>query len=196
MLKYTLVLILFITSFSYAQQMQPFHINQVAIIDSNLIKGINYSLSAQKTKTSVDTNTENPFDKGFGYFEVRVKEFKGDTVLGYNITPSAFIFKKNNPKQIYPDYYGYVNGQLVLIYNEPLYRSVQRNLTDKEKGRFIKMLDKHLEKPQKATFYDSDHRKVFTDKNYRVDYFSFDAGINLYVLKNGSTVIVKDKGQF
>ena len=73
----------------------------------------------------------------------------------------------------------------MLIYLKVLdYPVIQLNFSSKSKAKIRRKISHFLEDTTDRTFYDSFGHKVFRDKHFRLDRFRFDAGKQLFIMKN------------
>jgi hypothetical protein len=170
---------------SSGQEKRYTDISYLKISDSALIDGINKVVNQE-----VNNPDDSLFKKGFGYIRVSVIQYpKNDTVIVYYIAPELSAITKKSIEQVYPDYYSFVNGRLVLITMRALDVFASREFSEKSKKNIRELVDKCLEKTQKVTFYDENNKKAFTDKHFRTDYLLFGGGMELYIFKNKPAVL-------
>ncbi|MES2426050.1 MAG: hypothetical protein V4560_03720 [Bacteroidota bacterium] len=170
---------------SSGQEKRYTDISYLKISDSALIDGINKVVNQE-----VNNPDDSLFKKGFGYIRVSVIQYpKNDTVIVYYIAPELSAITKKSIEQVYPDYYSFVNGRLVLITMRALDVFASREFSEKSKKNIRELVDKCLEKTQKVTFYDENNKKAFTDKHFRTDYLLFGSGKELYIFKNKPAVL-------
>ena len=166
-------------------------ISYLELKDSTLVENIKRIINKE---VNSDTSKNNMFRKGLGYILLEVKQhFNSDTLRQYYIDPQLLSFKDDTDDRLYPDYFSFVDNRLVIIHLQVLDEFTKRYLTAKTKSNFRKLINSYLGKTKKMTFYDVDNKKAFTDKNFRIDYFKFDSGVMIYILKNGSALVIDEK---
>jgi len=166
-------------------------ISYLGLKDPILTENIKNLISRE---VNADTSKNNLFRKGLGYIYLEIKQHvNSDTVRQYYISPQLLSIKEDAADELYPDFYSYINNRLVVIRLQGLDGFTYRNLNSKTKRDFRKLVDRYLEKTQKRTFYDMNNKKVFTDKNYRLEHFKFHAGIYIYIFNNGSAILEDEK---
>lgn len=153
----------------------------------------------EDTSTNVKAFTENFFKKGFGYVRLYIEGnlqgtffHEGDTLARYYISPSLVSIKKEAADTVYPPFYSYVGGRLVLVYMPILDNVTDLNFSEKSKKKLRKRVDAFLEKPQDVTAYNMDGSVAFRDKHFRIDYFRIHTGKYIYILKNKPPIVVKE----
>ena len=168
---------------SYGQKEQLTEISYLKLTDTALIDGIN------KVVKQEENNPNDPlFKKGLGYINVSVQKYsKNDTVIVYYIAPQAFSIRQRDDNQVYPDYYSFVNGRLVLIKLPVLEAFTSRAFTEKSKKLIRELINDHLDKPVKIRFPDANGKKGLV--NEQRGGFVFGGGMELYVFKNKPAVL-------
>jgi len=162
----------------------------VEISDSTLVSNINKIVDRE---VNSDSTQYNPYSKGYGYVILNVKEYsKGDTLVQYYISPMWLSYKEDTQDSAYPDAYSYVGGQLVIIRLSVLTNFVPKRYSANTKKRLRNLINSRLQKAKKITLYQGDKNKAVTDKNFRIDYIKFDAGIYIYMRKNKPPIIIKE----
>lgn len=189
-LLYTIVFLILTNAAIGQIKNQYSTLSYVTLTDSILINTIKHSLNIELNSD----DSKNLFKKGFGYIAVHVVKYsQNDTLRVYYISPALLSIKEDSPNSLYPDFYSFVNNQLVVIYLDVLNKFAEKEYSNKEKKRIREMINKHLVKTKKVTFYDENEKKSFTDKHFRIDYFKFGGGYNVYIIKGKDPVIKEGK---
>ena len=159
---------------------------------------LNDSTSTQNIKFIINretasTDSGNLFKKGFGYVRLTILSYNNkDTIVKYYLNPELSFLKSDSPDALYPDYYGFVENTLVVIYNNVLNELSNDPFSESDKRKIRKLIDRRLQKPVRKPFYDLDGKKKFTDKAFRVNYFQLHNRIYIYELKNKPPLVIKD----
>lgn len=173
------------------EKQKKVRIQYLPIADSSIIGTIRQVIDQEVN--SSDTN--HFFRKGLGYVAMHIQRFSGgDTVLRYDLLPAMYGFKKKDDDDVYPPFYSYVDGRLVLIFSSQLERVGGKiAFTTKSKARLRKQVDRFLEKTERAVFRDMNNKKVFTDRHFRMDYIQFDNETTVFLLRNGKAIVKKGR---
>lgn len=135
-----------------------------------------------------DTKSKNPEFQNLGYIEVNLIYYNktainDDISIRYRISDQ--YFKPNYTIGAFVNYYCYIKGKLVLIYN----RTNKNFLKSKCQKRHQKKLDKivkpYLKKPIHVKAKDKEGNVIINDKNFIDEKFNIHGGIILSIRNNG-----------
>lgn len=191
----------------FSQKNSPIDIQYIEVQDSVLVQEVKKLIAYEenreirKPKPGEKVYSENLFKKGLGYIEVHMESFysdpnrvnDGDTLYSYFIDPSWHVFRDDTLDSVYPPFYTYIGGRIVLLYFPILRQVADIRYSKKSKKAFRKKIDKYLEKPEAVTAYNLDGSVAFRDKNFRITYFRFEHdGRHIYILKNKPPILEKE----
>ncbi|WNB18654.1 hypothetical protein [Marivirga arenosa] len=116
-------------------------IQQIELNDSILVKEIDLLLDYMNSRDSL-------FNQGFGY--IRVNTFpnynfnpNSDTVFQYMLYPEVNTFDRKDIDSLFPKYYSFVEGRVVLIYSSALERMTNYSIDKQSKEDFLNLMRKH-----------------------------------------------------
>ncbi|MCC9135236.1 hypothetical protein ACFSKU_12115 [Pontibacter silvestris] len=183
---------------AFGQKRELMEIQYITIKDTFLVKEMEKLIQDEvnrepDTTTTDKVFTENFFAKGLGYVRLYAGgNLEGDTLTRYYIAPSLVSIKKEAADYVYPPFYSYVGGRLVLVYVPVLENVTKFNFSKKSKKKLRKRVDAFLEKPRDMTFYDMEGNVAFKDKHFRIDYFRIHDDKYIYILKNKPPIVIRD----
>lgn len=128
-------------------------IKEVSLYDTSLIRLINNFIDEQ---INVDS-----FFRVYGYIRLVVKSRQSSEKLGTNycftLSRSYYYTHKMNPVKIFPPFYTYLKGRLILIYDDNF---VTLNLNNRKKNRMAKKINEVLPLAKIIKFNNENGRKV------------------------------------
>lgn len=162
------------------------NIQEITLKDSVMIDVIHQVVNSEEQST----DSTNFFKRKLGYIAVYISEpHNRDTLLKYEIEPRMRDIKEDADDSVFPLFYSYVSGKLILIYFASLRRITDCPFTLKSKRAIRKKINTFLEPTKKVTFYDTNHKRVFTDRKFRIDYIKYDAGKTVFIMRNRAPII-------
>lgn len=193
-------LLLLITIAGFGQKSTGIDIQYITLKDSVLIREVENLIMYEENRTIEKGHaddkvyTENLFKKGIGYIEVRMEKYHsgspnfladGDTLYKYYIDPSWYSLKENDSDALYPPFYTYIGGKIVMLHFPIIEKVGHLQYTSRSKKELRRRLEKYLEKPQKVNLKSEDGTLVIRDDKFRIDYFRFEEdGRHIYIIQN------------
>jgi len=155
-------------------------IQYINLRDSSLVRNITNVIEREKK----DGNGYGFFSKGLGYIAIHISDYNHrDTVLKYHITPMLISIRREDPDIAYPLYYTTIDGHPVLIFVKSVTLIADLKYSNTSKDNLRQVIEPFLPKAKNADFFNDKGEKVFTDKNFRPDYFKFGSDKDYYLIR-------------
>ena len=145
------------------------------------------SIAVKQIELMIDTltATDARFREGLGGIRLTVLNTQRDSALSeYVLGPDSFSIYQmlkegiKDKDRLFPMFYTYISGRLVLIYHEPLGDLLDVTYSRKSKKALLKNMSVYLEEPVTVVLRDDQGKKLGKkDRNARLDsYFYLHGG--------------------